>query len=649
MKKNNRLLFMLAIVLTAFVGLKNVNADTIFNPDATCGDFPKDGDALVTNCSSSGDESDLFDVTIMTWYKGDKYSSSSTAPGDSVGTTGVYESGYKYYLELKFKPKDGNEFDDDVNFNIIGLSDGTIMNVAPNGEYIVIFEYKVHHIVHFETYGGTPIDDIVVTDGCDFRLPDAPAKDGYTFVDWYLDPDFEDSYYGWCIEESMTLYARFVPTANVIKNINLTLDGPIVGTKVTTTPFVDPEWGYAYEKQDPMPVVNAGAGVHYTIDSAFWVQGICSSELEALDQYPCEERFNGTILANEYYYAAIGVDADENYIISADDLNIKVNGQDPDEVFTVYDHEYTRFVAKVKSKSLDTKITASRDFVDFGYSFPGLENDDYFALAQSVTFTNSGVTTVKLDISNPSDQGFGCKWFDSDEELAPGESMTIELIPHPSYIFSLPVGVHEGVYQITATNADDSNDTYTVSVGAKILLSEKDMSKAAVTGIKAQTYNGKTQRQDNLVVKLSGRTLVKDVDYKVLYSSLTNAGTIKMTIKGIGNYEGSSIVKTFTRNKAKNPLTVKAYNKTVYYSKVKNAAQVVKPIYLSNTKNAGTISYEKLSGSSAKLLLNKTTGKVTVKKGTKKGKYMIKIKVKAAGTTNYKSTYAIRTIYVTVK
>lgn len=143
MKKNNRLLFMLAIVLTAFIGLKNVNADTIFNPDATCGDFPKDGDALVTNCSSSGDESDLFDVTIMTWYKGDIYSSSSTAPGESVGTTGVYESGYKYYLELKFKPKDGNEFDDDVNFNIIGLSDGTIMNVAPNGEYIVIFEYKV--------------------------------------------------------------------------------------------------------------------------------------------------------------------------------------------------------------------------------------------------------------------------------------------------------------------------------------------------------------------------------------------------------------------------------------------------------------------------------------------------------------------------
>ena len=111
MKKINRLLFTITIVLTAFIGLRNVNADTILNPDATCGDFPKDGDALITNCSSSGEESDLFDVTITNWYKGDLYSSSTTAPGEPVGTTGVYESGYKYYLELKFKPKDGNEFD----------------------------------------------------------------------------------------------------------------------------------------------------------------------------------------------------------------------------------------------------------------------------------------------------------------------------------------------------------------------------------------------------------------------------------------------------------------------------------------------------------------------------------------------------------
>ena len=177
-------------------------------------------------------------------------------------------------------------------------------------------------------------------------------------------------------------------------------------------------------------------------------------------------------------------------------------------------------------------------------------------------------------------------------------------------------------------------------------LEKLNLESATVTGIKTQTYNGLKQRQNDVVVTLNDEILVKDVDYQVLYSNLTNAGTIKMTIKGINAYTGT-ITKTFTRKKAKNTLTVKAYNKTVYYSKVKKSAQVVKPITI--VKKQGTVTYTKLSGSSAKLTINKTTGKVTVKKGTKKGKYKIKIKVYASGNTNYFSNYTIKTVYITVK
>ena len=174
----------------------------------------------------------------------------------------------------------------------------------------------------------------------------------------------------------------------------------------------------------------------------------------------------------------------------------------------------------------------------------------------------------------------------------------------------------------------------------------KDISSATVSGIVKQTYNGKIQRQNSLRVTLNEIELVKDSDYQVLYSNLTNAGTITITIKGIGNYQGT-IKKTFVRAKAKNPLAVKTSNKTVYYSKVKKSAQVVKPITVTN--KVGTLTYTKMSGSSSKLLLNKTTGKVTVKKGTKKGKYKIKIKVYASGNSNYLSNYGIRTVYITVK
>ena len=181
--------------------------------------------------------------------------------------------------------------------------------------------------------------------------------------------------------------------------------------------------------------------------------------------------------------------------------------------------------------------------------------------------------------------------------------------------------------------------------GVDVVL-DGDLSGAEITGIKKQTYNVKIQRQTTLEVKLYGQILQKDTDYTVGYSSLTTAGTITMTIKGIGKYTGT-VKKTFVRAKAKNPLTVKAANKTVYYSKVKKSAQVVKPITVTN--KVGTLKYTKMSGSSTKLLLNTTTGKVTVKKGTKKGKYKISIKVYASGNANYNSNYGVRTVYVTVK
>ena len=642
MKRINRLLFTFALVLTCFIGLKSVNAETISSPDAACGDFPKDGDSLVTNCTSSGFESELFDVTVTNWYKGDLYDSTAEDPGDAVGLSGVYESGYKYYLELKFTPKTGNEFAGNVNFNIIGLSDGYIADVTEDGDYIVVFEYVVHHIVHFVTYGGTAIADIVVEDWCNFDMPDDPVKEGYTFLAWYTDPEFDESYYGWCVEESMTLYAKYVPNANIVKNINVTLEAPIAGTDIVVNSGIDEEWGYAWETQEPQPIATAPDGAHFTVEYTAWVKGICDMSNEI---YLCDEKFDGTIAANEYYYAMIEVATDDDYAMIADDLTIKVNGEDPDEVFTVYYNSYTRFVAKIKSVKADTMISSNKKSIDFGETFPGLENAAYQALEQKVTFTNTGVTTVTLDIDNPTTQGFGSMSFDSTKELAPGESMEIGLIPHPSYIFSKVPGEYQGVYKITATNVEDEDDTYTVNLSAKIVVLEKDITDAKVDGIKVQTYNGKQQRQ-NIVVNLFGKELVKGTDYQVYYSNLVNAGTIKMTIVGIGNYEGK-IVKTFTRKKAANTLSIKSANKTVYYSKVKNAAQVVKPITI--VKKQGTLTYTKLSGSSAKLTINKTTGKVTVKKGTKKGKYKIRIKVSASATTNYLSKYIIRTVYVTVK
>lgn len=108
---------------------------------------------------------------------------------------------------------------------------------------------------------------------------------------------------------------------------------------------------------------------------------------------------------------------------------------------------------------------------------------------------------------------------------------------------------------------------------------------------------------------------------------------------------------TFEISKANNTLSVKAKTATVKYSKVKKKAQSLTVTKVINTlkKGQGTMSYVKSSGNK-KITINKSTGKVTIKKGLKKGTHKVTVKVKAGGNSNYKasSTKAI-TIKIRIK
>ena len=93
-------------------------------------------------------------------------------------------------------------------------------------------------------------------------------------------------------------------------------------------------------------------------------------------------------------------------------------------------------------------------------------------------------------------------------------------------------------------------------------------------------------------------------------------------------------IKPETVKKAKQPMTVKATDVKVSYKKLKKSKQTVKVLVVK--KAQGTVSYSKISkGSSSKLTVDKKTGKITVKKGTKKGIYKINIKITAKGNSKY--------------
>ena len=136
-----------------------------------------------------------------------------------------------------------------------------------------------------------------------------------------------------------------------------------------------------------------------------------------------------------------------------------------------------------------------------------------------------------------------------------------------------------------------------------------------------------------------------------------NAGsyTAKAALKTDANYaytwtDGTTAARsiTWTINKANNPLTVKAKKATVKYSKLKKKTQTLavnKVIGFTKT-GQGKMTYKLVSAKKGTksfkkyFSINKTTGKVTIRKNTKmkKGTYNVKVKVQAAGNVNYKAS-----------
>ena len=159
------------------------------------------------------------------------------------------------------------------------------------------------------------------------------------------------------------------------------------------------------------------------------------------------------------------------------------------------------------------------------------------------------------------------------------------------------------------------------------------LTNAIVTPAKTSyTYTGKAI-EPAVTVTVDGKQLTAGDDYTVAYSSNKNAGKAKITVTGIDAYEGAATA-TFTINKAANKIT--ASNKSVKAGKSVNLGAKAK---------AGKLSYSVTAKVKKAGVTVNSKGKVTVKKGTKKGSY--KVAIKAAASTNYKA--ASKTVKVTVK
>lgn len=153
--------------------------------------------------------------------------------------------------------------------------------------------------------------------------------------------------------------------------------------------------------------------------------------------------------------------------------------------------------------------------------------------------------------------------------------------------------------------------------------------------INGVTYNCKLDENGNaeFIIRLNARTY-----------------TATMTFEN-SNYNKTTITANVIVKKAANPLKVKDKTVKVKFKKLKKKAKKLKvtKVVKFAKKGVGALTYKKVKGNK-KIKINKKTGKVTIKKGLKKGTYKVKIKIRAKGNSNYMaSDYKKLTFKIKVK
>ena len=112
-------------------------------------------------------------------------------------------------------------------------------------------------------------------------------------------------------------------------------------------------------------------------------------------------------------------------------------------------------------------------------------------------------------------------------------------------------GIKAGTYpmNLAADQFTNTNDNYTqvtfIVTGGSLTITPKSIVPTDDNGITVEkpadtTYNGSEQRNKPVVKDSKTKaTLVEGTDYTLAYTDATNAGTVTVTITGIGNYNGT--------------------------------------------------------------------------------------------------------------
>ena len=196
----------------------------------------------------------------------------------------------------------------------------------------------------------------------------------------------------------------------------------------------------------------------------------------------------------------------------------------------------------------------------------------------------------------------------------------------------------------TATVTITGKGNYEGSIARTFTINSSNIKDASIKFAK-QYYTGK-KLKPNPTVTFAGNVLTKGVDYTVTYKNNKKIGTATATIKGKGGFVGSTKVK-FKILKGLQPMKVKVSSKTLKASKLKKKGITISALKVS--KAVGAVTYKLVKTKATKKFKINKKGKITVPKGTKKGTYSVKVKVRAAGNKLFRAGTQTVIVKVTVK
>ena len=193
-------------------------------------------------------------------------------------------------------------------------------------------------------------------------------------------------------------------------------------------------------------------------------------------------------------------------------------------------------------------------------------------------------------------------------------------------------GTEAGTYQMHLTKDQFSNKnsnfkkvTFVVEDGSLTInrKSIDDQNRITVTKPENSKYNGEEHRNKPTVTDTkTGKALVEDMDYTLAYSdNVTDAGTVTVTIKGIGNYSGTT---TTNYQITKRDVTLTSGSASRVYNKEALTNDTVTVSGEGFAKNEGAT--YKVTGSRTKVGTSKNTFTYELKSNTTASNYNIEVK-----------------------